>query len=94
LPNDDISSDQVLAQHSRYKPTITAGLYASLNVPYALNGDPVLIVSINELVLKFTNFKDEHSKLVCNVGHVFVAFLTPNRELTGNLTTFTTDQLH
>jgi hypothetical protein len=53
-----------------------------------------LVVSVDELVFKFADLKNEDSKFVGDIGHIFVTFLAPDRELTGNLSTFTTDQLH
>jgi hypothetical protein len=61
--------------------TVTARLHRGLDVTNALNGNAVLVVAVNVLVLKLTNFVDQDTKLVGDVRHIVVACLTPNGEL-------------
>lgn len=53
--------------------TISAGLYRCFDITNALDGDSVLIVSVNELVFKLANLVDENTKLIGDVGHIIVA---------------------
>jgi len=61
--------------------TVSAGLDGSLNVANALDGDAVLVVTVDELVLELTDLVDEHTKLVGDVGDVIVETLAPDGEL-------------
>ena len=57
--------------------TVSAGLDGSLDIPNALDGNTVLVVSIHVLVLQFANFIEKHAELVCDIGYVFIAVLAP-----------------
>jgi hypothetical protein len=61
--------------------TITAGLDGSLNVADALDGDAVLVVAVDVLVLELTNLVDQDTKLVRDVGNIVVTCLSPDGEL-------------
>jgi hypothetical protein len=61
--------------------TVTAGLDGCLNVADALNGDTVLVVTVHVLVLKLSDFIDQHTQLVCHIRDVIVARLAPNGKL-------------
>jgi hypothetical protein len=61
--------------------TVSAGLDGSLNVTDALDGDTVLVVAVDELVLELTDLVDEHSELVGDIGDVVIESLTPDGEL-------------
>jgi hypothetical protein len=61
--------------------TVSAGLDGSLNVTDALDGDTVLVVAVDELVLELTDLVDEHTELVGDIGDVVIESLTPNGEL-------------
>ena len=61
--------------------TVTRRLDRSLNVADALDGDTVLVVPVDELVLELTDLVDENAELVGNVRDVIVAALTPDGEL-------------
>jgi hypothetical protein len=47
--------------------TVSAGLHGSLDVTDALNGDAVLVVAVDELVLQFTNLVDQDAELIRDV---------------------------
>jgi hypothetical protein len=61
--------------------TVSAGLDGSLNVADALDGDTVLVVAVDELVLELTDFVDEHTELVGDIGNVVIETLAPDGEL-------------
>jgi len=61
--------------------TISAGLYGSLDISDTLHGDSILVVSVDVLIFEFTNLVQQDAKLVGNVGNVFVAMFTPERQL-------------
>lgn len=61
--------------------TISARLYRSLDIPDALDSDPVLVVSVDVLVLKFADLVKQDTKLVGHVGNVLVAGLAPYGKL-------------
>lgn len=65
----------------RNKLTITTGLDGSLNVTDTLDGDSVLVVTVDKQVLKLTNLIEQNTKLVRHVRHILVACLTPDGEL-------------
>lgn len=61
--------------------TVSAGLDGSLNVADALDGDTVLVVAVDKLVLELTDLVDEHTELVGDVGNVIIETLAPDGEL-------------
>ena len=60
---------------------VSRWLDRGFNVADRLDGYTVLIVSVDELILQFTNLVDEDTELVSNVANIFVACFTPQREL-------------
>jgi len=56
-------------------------LDGGLDIPNALQCDPVLVVPIDILVLQLANLVEENAKLVGDVRDVLVARLAPEREL-------------
>jgi len=63
------------------KLTVPARLDRSFNIANTLDGDAVLIIPVDVLVLELANFVKQDSQLVRHVGHVFVTVLAPDREL-------------
>jgi hypothetical protein len=61
--------------------TVTAGLDGGLNVADALDGNAVLVVAVDILVLKLADLVDQDTELVCDVGNIVVTCLTPDGEL-------------
>lgn len=47
--------------------TISARLHRSFNVSDAFHGDAVLIITIDVLILQFTDLVEKDTKFVCNV---------------------------
>jgi hypothetical protein len=64
-----------------YQLTVSAGLDGSLNVADALDGDTILVVAVDKLVLELTNLVDEHTELVGDIGNVIIETLAPDGEL-------------
>jgi hypothetical protein len=64
-----------------YQLTVSAGLDGRLNVADALDGDTVLVVAVDKLVLELTNLVDEHTELVGDIGNVIIETLAPDGEL-------------
>ena len=64
-----------------FRLTVSAGLDGSFNVANALDGDTILVVAVDELVLELTNLVDEHTELVGDIGDVIIETLAPNGEL-------------
>ena len=58
--------------------TVSARLDRSLNVANALNGHTVLVVAVDKLILKLTDFVNQHTKLVRNIRNIIVTCLTPD----------------
>jgi hypothetical protein len=63
------------------KLTVSAGLDGGLDVTDALDGDTVLVVLVDELVLKLTNLVNQNTELVGDIRDVVVTSLTPDAEL-------------
>lgn len=61
--------------------TVPAGLDGSLDIADALDGHTVLVVAVDELVLKLADLVDQDAQLVRDIGNVVIAGLTPDREL-------------
>ena len=66
--------------------TVSAGLDGSLNVTDALDGNTVLVVLVDELVLKLTNLVDQDTELVGDIGNVVIETLAPDGKLLLGLT--------
>ena len=64
-----------------FRLTVSAGLDGSLNVANALDGDTVLVVAVDELVLKLTDLVNEHTELVSDIGDVVIETLAPDGKL-------------
>jgi hypothetical protein len=64
-----------------YQLTVSAGLDGSFNVADALDGDTVLVVAVDKLVLELTDLVNEHTELVGDIGNVIVETLAPDGEL-------------
>lgn len=61
--------------------TVSARLDRCLDIPNALDGDAVLVVSVDVLILKLANLVQEDAELVRDVRDIFVASLAPDRQL-------------
>ena len=61
--------------------TVSAGLDGCLDVANTLNRKTVLVVSVDELILQFTNLINQNSELVGDIGNVIVASFAPDGEL-------------
>jgi hypothetical protein len=61
--------------------TVSAGLDGSFNVADALDGDAVLVVAVDELVLELTDLVNEHTELVGDIGNVVIESLAPDGKL-------------
>jgi hypothetical protein len=59
--------------------TVTTRLNRSFNVADALHSNSILVVTVDILVLELANLVKENTKLVGNVGNIFVTSLAPNR---------------
>jgi hypothetical protein len=51
------------------------------NVPNALDGDTVLVVAVDKLILKFANFINQDAKFISNIRDILVTPFSPEREL-------------
>jgi hypothetical protein len=58
--------------------TVSAWLYRCLNVSDALDGDTVLVIAVDELVLKLANLVDKNAKFVGDIGNIVVASFSPD----------------
>ena len=61
--------------------TVSAWLDGRLNVANALYSDAVLVVLVDVRVLEFAHLVQKNAQLVCNVGDVIIASLSPDRKL-------------
>lgn len=61
--------------------TVTAGLNGSLDIADALDGDTVLVVPVDVLVLELPDLVKEDTEFVGDVRNVFVTGFAPQREL-------------
>lgn len=61
--------------------TVSAGLDGGFNVTNALDCNTVLIITVDVLVLEFTDFVEQNSKLVGYIRYILVASLAPNGKL-------------
>jgi hypothetical protein len=53
--------------------TVSAGLDRCLNVPNALDGNTVLVIPVDVLVLQLADFVEQDTQLVCHIGDILVA---------------------
>lgn len=63
------------------KLTVTAGLDGCFDVTNALDGDTVLVIAIDILVLELTNLVNQDTELVCDIRNVVVTGLSPDGKL-------------
>lgn len=61
--------------------TVTAGLDGSLNVADALHSNTVLVVAVDVLILQLSDLVQQDTKLVSDIGHVFIRALSPDGQL-------------
>ena len=64
-----------------FRLTVSAGLDGSFNVANALDGDTILVVAVDELVLELTDLVEEDTKLVGHVRDVLITTLSPDGQL-------------
>ena len=58
--------------------TVSTWLYGSFDVANALDGDTVLVVAVDELILKLADFIDQDTEFVSHVGNVVIAGFAPD----------------
>lgn len=73
---------------------VPRGLHAGLDVPDALQGQAVLVVAVDELVVQLADLVDKHTQLVRDVGHVVVVLDPPQRQLSGGVAALVGRDLH
>lgn len=56
-----------LSQGDLRVPTVTAGLYRSFDVANTLDGDAVLVITVDELILELTDFVNQDTKLIGDI---------------------------
>ena len=56
-----------LADVPKGKRTVTAWLHRSFDVADALDGDTVLVVAVDELILKLADFVDQDTELIGDI---------------------------
>lgn len=74
-------SVHVLSTSTLVVRTVSARLDRGFDVANAFDGDTVLIITIDVLILQFTNLVDQDTKLIRDIRHIVVAGLTPDGEL-------------
>ncbi|KAH0562669.1 hypothetical protein GP486_002652 [Trichoglossum hirsutum] len=50
-----------------------------LDIPNALDGDTILVVAVDKLVLQLANLIDQNTQFVRNVRDIVIALLAPDR---------------
>lgn len=58
--------------------TVSAWLDGSFNVANALNGNPVLVVPVHELVLQLADFKYQNPEFIRDIRDIIITSFAPN----------------
>lgn len=61
--------------------TVSTRLDGGLDIPNALDRDPVLVVPVDVLVLQLADLVEQNTQLIRHVGDILVAGFTPKRKL-------------
>ena len=61
----------------KIKLTVSAGLNGGFNVTDTLDSHTVLIVTVNKLILQFTDFVNQNTELVSDIGDIIITTFTP-----------------
>lgn len=61
--------------------TVSGWLNGGLNVADALDSDAVLVILVDVRVLQLAHLIKKDAQLVCNVGNVIIASLSPDGKL-------------